>query len=52
MCLNSLSSLPWAIHYGEEEVNIMINQSNEILDWYDDMRSYIPLWYMFIDDSN
>ena len=51
MSLNSLSSLPWAIPYGEE-VRIMINQSNDILDWYDDMRSYIPLWYMDIDDSN
>ena len=45
MCLNSLSSLPWAIPYGEGEVKIMINQSNEILDWYDDMKSYVPKWY-------
>lgn len=52
MSLNSLSSLPWAIPYGDEEVNIMINQQHDILHWYDDMRSYIPLWYMDIDDSN
>lgn len=45
MSLNSLSSLPWAIPYGEEEVKIMINQSNEILDWYDDMKRYVPKWY-------
>ena len=45
MSLNSLSSLPWAIPYGEKEVNIMINQSNEVLDWYDDMKKYIPKWY-------
>ncbi|MBQ8292583.1 MAG: phosphotransferase [Bacilli bacterium] len=45
MSVNSLSSLPWAIPYGEGEVNIMINQSNEILDWYDDMKRYIPKWY-------
>lgn len=38
MSVNSLSSLPWAITYGEEEVNTMINKSNEILDWYDDMK--------------
>ena len=44
--LNSLSSLPWAIPYGDEEVNIMINQSNEILDWYDAMRRYVPKWYI------
>ena len=45
MSLNSLSSLPWAISYGEKEVNIMINQSNLVLDWYDDMKKYIPKWY-------
>jgi len=45
MSLNSLSSLPWAIPYGEEEVNIMINQSNDILDWYDDMKINVPKWY-------
>ncbi len=45
MSLNSLSSLPWAIPYGEEEVEIMINQSNEILDWYDDMKIFVPKWY-------
>lgn len=46
MSLNSLSSLPWAIPYGDEEVDIMINQSNEILDWYDAMRRYVPKWYI------
>ena len=45
MSVNSLSSLPWAIPYGEEEVNIMKNQSHEILDWYDDMKRYVPKWY-------
>ena len=45
MSLNSLSSLPWAIPYGEEEVNIMINQHHDILHWYDDMKRYIPNWY-------
>ena len=45
MSLNSLSSLPWAIPYGEEEVNIMINQSNDILDWYEDMKRYVPKLY-------
>lgn len=46
MSVNALSSLPWAIPYGKEEVNIMINQSNEILDWYDNMKKYIPKWYI------
>ena len=45
MSLNSLSSLPCDIPYGEE-VNIMINQLNDILDWYDDMRRCVPKWYI------
>ena len=45
MSLNSLSSLPWAIPYGEVEVKIMINQSNNILDWYNDMKRYVPKLY-------
>ena len=45
MSFNSLSSSPWAIPYGEEEVSIMINQSNNILDWYNDMKRYVPKWH-------
>ena len=49
MSLNALSSLAWAIPYGEEEVKIMINQLNEILDWYDDIRKYVPKWYIKLE---
>lgn len=42
---NTLSSAYWAIPFGQEEVNTMINQAKEILDWYDHMRNPIPAWY-------
>ena len=42
---NALSSLPWAIPFGEEEIQVMISQVNDILYWYDDMNNYIPKWY-------
>lgn len=42
---NSLSSLPWAIPFGEGEIAVMQNQAAEILLWYDDMRRFIPSWY-------
>ena len=45
ICSNTLSSLPWAIPYGVEEIQTMVNQANEILRWYDDMKTYIPSWY-------
>lgn len=42
---NTLSSLYWAIPFGQDEVNIMLNQAKEILSWYDNMRNPVPTWY-------
>lgn len=45
ICSNTLSSLPWAISFGESEIKTMINQYNEILSWYENMTRVIPCWY-------
>ena len=42
---NMLSSIPWAIQYGEGEVNNMINQAKDVLCWYNNMKTTIPTWY-------
>jgi aminoglycoside phosphotransferase (APT) family kinase protein len=42
---NTLSSLPWAIPFGEEQMQVMINQANDVLNWYDNMKNPIPTWY-------
>ena len=42
---NTLSSLPWAIPFGQKEIDVMINLANSILDWYDGMKNTIPKWY-------
>ena len=42
---NTLSSLPWAIPYGEEEVLTMRRQAKEVLSWYRNMTTCIPSWY-------
>lgn len=42
---NTLSSVYWAIPFGQEEVNTMLNQAREVLAWYDNMRNPIPAWY-------
>lgn len=42
---NSLSSLPWAIPFGEKQIRVMRDQADEILEWYDQMRICIPRWY-------
>ena len=42
---NTLSSLCWAIPFGQREIDTMLNQAKEVLEWYDDMRNPIPKWY-------
>ena len=45
ICSNTLSSLPWAIPYGEEEIEVMRKQAENVLEWYDGMKSVVPRWY-------
>lgn len=42
---NTLSSISWAVTLGQEQINTMINQANDILYWYDNMKNPIPTWY-------
>ena len=42
---NTLSSLPWAIPFGEGEIQVMRRQAAEVLEWYDGMRNVVPTWY-------
>ena len=44
---NTLSSLPWAIPFGEKEIQVMRDQAAAILQWYDNMNDPIPSWYKF-----
>lgn len=43
--VNTISSLPWAIAFSEEEVHVMINQYQDVMHWYDNMHTYKPCWY-------
>ena len=42
---NMLSSIPWAIPFGEGEINTMMNQARDVLDWYDNFKNVVPKWY-------
>ena len=42
---NTLSSIPWAIPFGQGEVEVMLHQAGEVLSWYDCMRNPVPSWY-------
>jgi aminoglycoside phosphotransferase (APT) family kinase protein len=42
---NMLSSIPWAIPFGEGEIRTMLNQAADVLEWYARMETPIPTWY-------
>ncbi len=42
---NTLSSIPWAIPFGEGQIQVMANQAKEVLSWYDNMKKPVPTWY-------
>lgn len=43
---NALAALPWAISFGEQEINTMLNQIKDVLHWFDQMKNPIPNWYL------
>ena len=45
ICSNTLSSLPWAIPFGEKEIRVMREQAAQVLAWYDGMKTVVPAWY-------
>ena len=45
ICSNTLSSLPWAIPFGDKEIQVMRNQAAQVLQWYDGMKRVVPSWY-------
>ena len=45
ICSNTLSSLPWAIPFGEKEIQVMRSQAAQVLQWYDGMTNIVPAWY-------
>lgn len=42
MCVDVISSIPWAIKKGSSECKIMIDRANEVLKWYDKFNRLIP----------
>ena len=42
---NALSSIYWAISFGPTEINKMLTQAKEILTWFDQMKTPVPIWW-------
>lgn len=45
ICSNTLSSLPWAVPFGDDEIQVMRNQAAQVLQWYEGMKKVVPSWY-------
>lgn len=43
---NTLSSIYWAMTFGEKEITTMKNQARDVLSWFDNMNNPIPTWYL------
>lgn len=48
---NQLSSLPWALQFGQEQVNVMLAEIESVLASYDNFSKFIPDWYLGEFDS-
>lgn len=42
---NTISSVYWAVPFGRQEVEVMLNQARDILVWFDGMKNPVPSWY-------
>jgi len=46
ICTNAVSALPWAADFGQGEVDTMLRQAKDVLEWFDNMRNPVPTWYL------
>ncbi len=42
---NALTSIPWAIPYGESDVKAMLRNIEQMLEHYNGFETFIPSWY-------
>ena len=42
---NTLSSIYWAIPFGQSDLDTMMKQAHDVLDWFDNMKNPVPTWY-------
>ena len=43
---NTLSSIYWAIPFGQSDLDTMMKQTQDVLRWYDNMQNPVPTWYL------
>ncbi len=45
IAVNQLGAIPWGVPYGAAQIAVFVNQTEEVLEWYDDFNQVIPKWY-------
>lgn len=45
LCQNMIASLPWAVGFGNEEIRTAVENAEQVLRWYDDLKEVVPNWY-------
>lgn len=48
---NMLSSIPWAIPFGQSQIDLFLRQAKDVLAWYDNMRNPVPTWYQSLPST-
>ena len=43
---NTLSSIYWAVPFGQSDLDTMMKQTQDVLRWFDNMRNHVPTWYL------
>jgi len=43
---NALAAGHWAILFGQDEIDVAMNQVQDILKWFDNMYNPVPTWYL------
>lgn len=46
MAVNAINSLAWSIPYGQKEIDFAYKKIADILGWYANMKSTVPIWYL------
>lgn len=43
---NTLSSIYWAMDFGQSDLDTMMKQSQDVLIWYNNFQTVVPSWYV------
>ncbi|NLO46724.1 MAG: phosphotransferase [Clostridiales bacterium] len=46
IAVNTLSSIYWAIPFGPSDLDTMMKQAQDVLEWFDNMNNPKPTWYL------